>query len=114
MRTKLTAIMAAVVVAMSLVQSANALSIFVHNGHIPLQGALVRYVVYDVIPWHGYIFDRHLTYETPDVELSLPDAVKPGALIIVTMEEKFPDDFGYRSNLVVMGEGGLEVGFNLK
>lgn len=100
----------AVVMAISTVQSASALSIFAHNRNIPLLGADITYTVRDKTIQYMYVFHRHLNWDSRTVELPLPDRFQEGDLLTVTLLNP-NDSYFQRSEAAELGNGGMDIWF---
>jgi hypothetical protein len=119
MKTQLIIGALAIMVALSLcssaelakiVQSAQALSVFVHNANIPLHGAHVTYAVRDHSIQYTYVFHKNLNSNSYDIELPLPDVFKNGDNVSVTLYNPGAKYF-QPSEIGRMGNGGIDVWF---
>lgn len=74
METKrLLIILGIVLMVMPLIQTANALSMFVHNTDIPVEGARVTYTVYNNATNYTWYINRTIPADSKEIEILLPE-----------------------------------------
>jgi hypothetical protein len=105
--------MAVVLMALSLAQSASAVSVFVHNAHATVIGVDVTYTVNDHTARYIYTFHRTISADRSDIELALPAQFQPLDRVSVSMDVTSPYQLSEESGEDIFGDLGVDVWFDL-
>jgi|SRR4051812_26078729 len=101
-----------ILVALTLVQTASAASVFVHNESIPAGGAIVTYTVNDHTARYIYTFHRTVTVDKPDIELPLPQQFQVYDMVSVRMDSSQPFQISQDTDAAVLGDYGIDAWFD--
>jgi hypothetical protein len=104
--------MALVLTALTLVQTASAASVFVHNESVPPGGAIVTYTVNDHTARYIYTFHRTVTVDKPDIELPLPQQFQVYDMVSVRMDSSQPFEISQDTDAAVLGDYGIDAWFD--
>lgn len=93
------------------IQTASALSVFVHNSNVP-PNAQVTYEVRDSTARYYYLFHRSLTGDG-QIELPLPVQFEQGDTVTIAVNMTSPYVVAYGSDPGALGDQGIDVWFSL-
>ncbi len=105
--------MALVLMALCSVQTASALSVFVHNHNVPAEGAQITYTVRDESIRYMYTFHRLVTPGSGEIELTLPVIFQEGDTVTVSMSMTNPFELVQDTDSAVMGLEGVDAWYDL-
>jgi len=104
---------ALILVGLTLTQTANAASVFVHNEQVPPGGAVATYTVDDHTARYVYTFHRVVTVDRPDIELPLPQQFQTYDIVSVSMEMTAPYAVSADTDAAVLGSLGIDAWFSM-
>ena len=114
METKrLLIILGIVLIALPLVQTASALSVFVHNLDMPIVGAEITYTVYNNTTGYTWYANYTILPESKGIEIPLPEIFHENDMISVGMNMTSPYYTVEGTNVARLGDGGMNVTFSL-
>ncbi len=113
MKQTLVAFTAIALTALTLVQTASAMSVFAHNENVPPGAAQVAYTINDHRARYAYAFHKFLTLDRPDVELPLPSQFQTYDRVTVALDMSSPFEKSQTSDAGILGDLGVDAWFDL-